>query len=60
MWNTSNLVSDANLGMLSTARAFLIMEKRRRIVGCEKDGGTAEKLMKGLAEVHVCYLLKGK
>lgn len=44
-----NLLLNVFAGTFSAAEFSLLLDKHRRLVGCEKDGDCVEKLMAGVA-----------
>lgn len=60
-----DFIFDSFVGTLSTAKAYLFLEKHRRFVKFENEYGCVEKLMVGLLEAYACqqpndkFYLKG-
>lgn len=51
-----DLVLDAIAGTLCTAKACILVDKPRKIMGCEKDSNCVERSMTGLLDVYAFQL----
>lgn len=55
-----DLVLDSFSGRLCTAKVWLLLNKHRRFLECEKDGGCVEMSISRLVKVYACQLQNQK